>query len=566
MGAGILIHDLATNPAVQKDASSFLQKTFLSMGREFQKTEAGKGLWNVLHTDYLPTLDRTITHIGDLQNKSTGTGKLQSYEIYNKGRNVASEVAFGKNQSLIAAYLHAADLEGGHIHAQNLADNMAMILQDNDTKPVFKGKKITEFRDVSRTKYNAVKDPEHGEYLGKFLNTKPVYESKTPLERTVSDYEHTTLAPFAALGHLGTFANALPSIPFRALSQAVSDTMTHPDSLKTLLHVSGVMQEDVINTVKQQVDYKSGRLAKYLPGSYADMLNRAIHMPGLRQVRNLQITMFGSAGMHTAHDMAAILAKDPTNPRALKELTDMHIDPHDVIKQKGKLSQQQLQDAIYHFVNNHVFLHPEMGRAFTSGQNVWTRQASMFHAFTVAQGRFLRNEATKAWQLKGSNPVAFARLIGALAVAFPAMGFGIKQLEDMGRGTWSYSDMKGQMDNLEFKNGAKASVEEYLDDQAHVGAFAIAGSYIRGASRNSLSNLFVGPIGNVAGRVGQDTAQLITTGKATPLGRDVLSYGLPLNLGKIASHYILPTWEDKKKHGGGSMTLRMKGMKGLSNN
>lgn len=567
MGIPSLIHDIATSPEVRADASDFATKTFSSMEKEGLKSKAGQLWLKVLHEDYLPTLDRTATKLGLKDIKSTDIPEVRtkSFDLYNISRNIASDIAFGKNQGLLAGIIKAAKDERGEVHAQNLADHMAMILHDNDVIPRFKGKRVAELRHVSKVKYNAVENKEYGKELGKFLNTNPVYTSQTPMERSLYSFAHLTLAPFAAIGHIGTFANALTSVPFKDLNASLLGMMKDYQGTKTGLLSSGIFQEDVLNTVRQQVDYRTGKLAKYLSGTYADMLNRAVHMPGLRGIRNLQITMFGSAGMHTAQDMAQVLVKDPTNARALYELRDMHIDPAKVLKQGGQLTQDQIESGIYHFVNNHVFLHPEVERAFYAQQNMWTRQASMFHSFTSAQGRFIRNEIKKAWTLKGSDPANFVRTFGALGVAFPTMGFAIKQLENLARGTFSEDDTQDQVGNLAGKHGAKAAIEEYFDDLAYVAGFGIAGSYVRGAFRNSLSNMMLGPIGNVVGRGIVDSSHFLTTGDAKPLARDVLTYGFPDNIGKVLTHKVLPTKTDKNRGKHHMKQLRM-GLKGLSMN
>jgi hypothetical protein len=564
MGAGPAIHDLLANPAVREDTSQFVAKTFKSMGAEFQKSEAGKSLYNVVKEDYLPSYDKFVTELG---NSYLAKGiKKPSFIVRSEARNMAAEQSFGKQHELIAAHLAAAAKEIGDPespHVKNLADNMAMILHDNDVKPVFKNKKLTELRRVSETKYNALRDPKYGKELTRYFDANPVYEPSTDAERMMHTFANTTMAPLAGIGHLGTFANAMFSTPFKSLNASLIDAFKDYKGTQQMLAKSGVFAEDVLNTTKQQVDYRQGKLASFLPGSVADYLNRAIHVPGLRGIRNLQTTMYGSAGYHTAIDMAEKLASDPKDARALYELRDMHIDPAEVIKQGGKLTEDQIQAGIYHYVNNHVFLHPETERAFNALKNPWTRQASMFHSFTSAQGRFIRNEMRKAYTLKGSDPIAATRAISTLLVAFPTMGFAVRQLESVGRG--ENSDIHGQIENLKGERGTKAQVEEYLDDFSYVAGFGIASSYVRGASRNALGNMLLGPIGNALSRtLVTDPYRFYESGDIKPELRDLITYALPDNLGKIITHYALPTKAEKNK--GKMHSLRMKGMKGLSIN
>lgn len=568
MGGALAVHELLSSPEARKEGAEVFNKFARTMGAEFQKSKAGQSLWKIVQEDYLPAMDKARTELGkkNILPKGQSGPQKPSWMIDNEAKHVASDMAFGKNHELIAAHLAAAAKEVGDTnapHVKNLADNMAMILHDNTVKPEFKGKKVVAYNKVSEVKYDALHDKQYGKFLTKFFSSDQVYTPRSKNERIVYEFAHTTLAPLAAIGHLGTFANAAFSVPFRDLNKALIDVATNYQATKQMLQTSGVMEEDILNTIKQQVDYRSGTIAKYTNGTFADYFNRAVHMPGLRGVRNLQTVMFGSAGYHTAIDMAAELAQNPSNARALYELRDMHLDPREIIAQGGKLSEEQIQTAIWHYTNNHVFLHTDVERSFYARQNGFTRQASMFHSFTSAQGRFIFHEMQKAWSLKGSDPMLGVRSIVALLGVFPAMGFAVKQIEQIGRGEGT--DIETSYDNIRGENGKRAQLEEYLSDYSYVGGFGIAGSYIRGASRNTLGNMIAGPLANAIGRtLFVDPYRFYKTGDIKPELRDLITYSLPDNLGKIITHTALPTKAEKNK--GKMHSLHMKGMKGLSMN
>lgn len=540
-------------------------RIFRSMLAEFGKTEFGTLLReNVL--DYRQTKATIVSEIGKRETNPAFVGpRRTSSQINQTAMNIASAQHFGRNNEIIAATLHGAKLEmamkdpgAAESHVQNMADNLNVIMHDNREIKNLKGG--TQL--VSQLKTNTAQNPQFKKSLS-FLNTDATYQPVGKTERFLHSAIYKSIVPWASLAHLGGFSHAAFSEPFGSFTSAALSMMKDYKGSVDFLHKTGIYEESVLSSVRQQVDYKAGLLNKFLPNTLAYYLNKATDMPLMQPVRNMEKTLFGLSGMKTAQEAAKTLVTDPTNARALFELRDMHLDVNEVRKQGGELTEEQLTKAIYHHVNNNVGLHVDMERSFYARQNPWSRMTTMFHSFVAFEGRFLSHQIYKASVLKGTDPFMTARSMAALTLVFPAFGLAIHQIRAMVGGDFSFADTKESLSAMNGSSdyeGQKKALEAYLELYSYVGGFGLLTSYSRALGRHRLLEQMAGPLPNNFFQLATDVYNMNTKAVGKDLLQDIPSAGL----GRIAARKLFPTKAQQRKDK--MKSLRMKGLKGLSMN
>ena len=564
----------------KEEASELGQKFFRSMETEFAKSPAGQGIFKVIKEDYEPILSKTKQEMLNLAQRGGGTHPasgltVQAGESANRinsmAQNYSRTTTMGRNDALAAHAYIWAQHTNGPIHAQNLADHMAMYFHGN----------MTDYAgaNVSRLKYNIRMNKDYKD-LTKDLDTSAVSSDRGAIEKRLQRYASTILAPAIVIPHLETPLNVVLNTPLTDTIKGLADMMLRgKNGVKQTLLQTGIFADNSLRTWQELQQYRSGTVAR-VTGSpqIGYILGKAVHQPGFNALRDWTLAFAGTTGYHTAMDMADDFAKTGST-RAKIQLERMGIDPLVVARQGGRLTQDQVEKAVYHFVDNKVFLNMRMNRSYMATANAPMRIGLMFHNYVAAEGRFLKREFSD--MLRSKDPMMAVQWLATMGIIFPTAGVLTESLENYARG--QDDDLQKRVGNMMFQNGAWNGVESWADAYAHMAGFGVLTSYIRGASRNELSNTLWGPIGNVALRDIQDVGQLaLKTGEgkysdvgeaasspaAKQIYRDALAQSLPDNLGKIISHRFIPTKTEEKERGGSKLSFRrkssFKGLKHLS--
>ena len=276
----------------------------------------------------------------------------------------------------------------------------------------------------------------------------------------------------------------------------------------------------------------------------------------------------GTTGKHVAERYAQDYAETGSRLAELR-LQEMKIDPAKILAQKGQLTKDDLEKAVYHFVDQRAMLQNPGMRSYYSQKNWFTRMSTMLHSYVLRQSKLFAHEYTLAW--KSGNIGQIIKTHAMLGAVFPAIGGITEILADYGRGEDGWGRFEQNLSDLKnFPEHPGKALEAYIDFMSGVAAWGVATSYMRGLLRQRLSEAFTGPIGNVTSSDLQDVA---TVGKQAlegrkinpkPLERDALEQGIPLNIGKILAHKFIPTPAEEKARGGGKLNFRRKsGFKGL---
>jgi hypothetical protein len=559
-----------------EDGAEILTKALRPMEKNMAGQSAvGKSLVNVIKEDYIPTYHRFLQEKLDVNATLPKHQQLDPHEIHNQATNAARQYAFGSNDAVAVGHIRAEFTSGDPLtrltRAQNLSDHLSMFLQDTVAKPEWTpvqgqyGK-----RGASSFKMNVLKSKEQSVPI----DASATYTQPGKIERTLMGYANNIMAPLIALPHIGTLLNYAISTPLGDLAKGLSEVMTPGgvQQIKQTLRQSGVFANTTADAFRTVTEGEQGIIGQTFGTKTGSVFSQLTHQPGFNALRTWTVALGAAAGKHTAEDMAQLLHDSGgTNKRAIWELERMGIKSADVLKQKGQLTQDQLQKAVFHFVDNKVFLDNRLNRAYYARANVYTRMGLMFHSYVARQGQFLRDELVKMYQVgvKGGDIGLIAQTLATMGVVFPLVGHGLKYMEMAGRGQFQEIKPEANEDwkKLRGEEGVPTQVYTLLDGYAHMAAWGVASSYVRGATRTQLASALIGPIGNMGVRIGEDSAKLAfgKTHPWKPLARDViedspLSYD---NLGKMIVHQLLPTTkEEKSRHPSGKLKSFKRG-KGL---
>lgn len=483
---------------------------------------------------------------------SDNAGKtLQEISIQNlaQSRVLASAQAFGPKMENVIPYIMKA-YESGNPVSKNWADGVMNVLSnethDTSSYMTYQGKvKASSVKTTIGRAFTA--ENKLRNYTGQtpldMPDVSPTYSSPGVLERRVQNVLRTVQLPFVALKHLSTYGN-LSSIPAPTI---VKSMLSMSDKeFKNFLDTSNILAVTEHDMLHRDIQGRFGKVAEWTKSPTAgSIFYNSIHMPLFDTLRRFQLTLSAAVGYHSAQDWAAQSLQG--NKRALLELKEMGIDPNEVLKQEGKLSEDQLRKAMFHFTNNRFFTDKSIERSLLSNSNPWLRSATMYHTFVNAQQRFIRRELEK--MLKAGDYKSIAQFAGTIGILFPAVAPFLKSLEVFGRTAsiaQASQSAQDDYDSLMMNKGFGDAASTYLDLLSHYGAFGVYTSYIAAAHGNRFAYALLGPTVGTATRLAEDTTNAITRSNQlghhnfNPALRDILEDTVPIG-GNIAAHQLFPT-------------------------
>lgn len=610
MGGPAVVKDVMQDlaPAAKKflqDAAVKTEPYIRSIGHSLSQTEEGKDVANLL-TKYTRKSQQLFAGLHQDATNKVATGTLsampESHELLSSARTAARTKVFGSHDALLSLYTSASHDNHGHIATQNLMDNIAMYLHEdqkigthghesqfktNASAAIEKSdpryKQAREFAKKNEVSLDSAMDK-----LGiQQYNTSSDYRRPGQAEKSATNFIYSRFSPLIAIPHLGTILNTVQSTQTSALVKALAETTNFKSlaELKKQHIASGITAEGALRSMRAFEDARNGKLVKHLPGSLQDVITKVTSTPGFNYVRDWQIAFTGSATYHSAIDYADKLARDPSDRLALARLEQYGMTPNDLasIKDTGKLSQDQIERATWNGVNKKIFLDTSMNRAYNSQKNAWTRAFTMYHGYISSQAKFMREEGQIAF--KSGNVAQIAKTVAIMGVVFPAAGEALKMLEMVGRGQWNSisAEAKNDYEAASFAKDesvaahARDFASVYLEAYAHLGAFGVAFELIQGVQRGFLLEQMAGPLWGTGLKYAQDFGGLgfkATEGKidswdsfmkqSKAARRDGLEITLPLGLGRYAKHALVPTKKEEEAEKGGSHKLkRLKSSTGL---
>lgn len=567
-----------------------------SLGHSLSHTEEGRDVAGLL-TNYRRKSDQIFAGLHEKATADHTAGLIpkmpESQEMLGQARTAARTAIFGSHDAALTFLAQQSHKNNGHIATQNLIDNVAMYLHEDQ--------KIGGDEHISRFKRNArdvieKNDPRYRQakvhakeneisldaamdQLGiKQYNTISDYHRPGQIERSATNFIYSRFSPLIAIPHIGTILNTVQSTQASALVKALVETTNFKSlaELKKQHIASGITAEGALRSMRAFEDSRNGAIVKHLPGSLQNVISKVTSTPGFNYLRDWQIAFTGSATYHSAIDHAAELAKNPDNKLARARLEQYGMTSTDLtkIRETGQLNPDQLERATWNGVNKKIFLDTTMNRAYNAQSNAYTRAFTMYHGYISSQAKFMRDEANIA--MKSGNVAEIAKSIAVMGVLFPAAGEALKMLEMVGRGQWNSIGAETHNDYEDFTGGKSASVAgkardftgAYLDAYAHLGAFGIGFELIQGIQRGFLLQQMAGPLLGTGVKYLQDFGGLgfraIEGKKLHPeaVERDLLEIGLPYGLGRYAKHALVPTKKEQEAAKGGSHKLKRLKMSG----
>jgi hypothetical protein len=391
------------------------------------------------------------------------------------------------------------------------------------------------------------------------LNTEKTYTKPSQLEYKANRIMNTMLIPFVALNHIGQLFHPIMDSPLPAVGKMLL-RMDQRDA-DQFIEASHIQATTLWNTMYRDILGETGKVSEWTgKPEVGKILARTIHTPGLNFVRKMQLNIAGTVGFHSAIYWAHNLVESGSK-RAAVELSEMGIEPTDVIKQNGQLSDEQLTKGVFHYVNNRFFVDREIDQSLWANKNVWTRSMFMYHSFVNSEAAYMRRTLIKMQQ--SGDIKGIAQFAGTLGLLWPNIAPLITGAQVMAR-TASVSqgvqETESRYKRLYKPTGAGDWFGNYAALLSHIGAAGVYFNYLNAIHAHRLVSAMAGPMLGAIGEDAEDIGNWATTENKKgehpwkPVLRDALKQTIPV-IGSSLAHHLAPTTAEEKA--GGSSSRRI---------
>jgi hypothetical protein len=547
---------IKTDPALRNDMDyrkasiGQIHQNLVSKGHPLQATTQQILMQNLHPKTGAPlNIDHTYEEMG-IQNK------LQA------NRMAADKVLGPHMQNLIP---HIQDLyDTGDPKDKSVADLLIRIVS-NDSHDTFDKAGAPRSRTADEIRTAFIKENKTRAKLGggaplPLPRTEATYQKSTPAELKWRSLLVSRLAGLAVLPHMGMFGNLMSS-PMMDIVKGLS-TMKD-QNIKDLSTAAGLLTNTMHSMMYNDFMGRTGQTAKLIGQGPASFLYKSLHMPMFNTVRMWQLSLAASVGYHSAADWAAMAAKG--SKIGIEHLKEFKLDPQAIAARGGKLTEDEMQQAMFHYVNNRMFVDRPMDRSLMANANPYIRSATMFHSVIISQARFMRRELGIMY--RSGDVKGIIQFAGTLGILFPAVMPMLHGLEVLGRTASPSESLKAtetDYKHLTNPTGILDWAGTYMDMLSYTGAFGIWHSMIQSAWGDRLASTMLGPMFGPIATLGGDTIKAATKpfhaskaqmgtqawkdqwkqeGRA--VGRDVSELAVPI-VGKWAGHKLFPTLAEER--------------------
>jgi len=445
-------------------------------------------------------------------------------------------------------------------HAQRVADIISNQVRDTKEMTNYSGMKeqtSTGKVDINKAFMGANKIRTAADERSiPLLKTDKTYTKPTETERQAHRILDTVMLPFLAIKHVGQFFNLPASSPLSAIGSTLL-RMDH-DEMNQTVEASHVIASTLWRSMYRDILGETGHVADWTKSpTVGKILARTIHQPGFTWFRRMQLNSAGAVGFHSAIYWAHNFAESGSKI-AEARLREMELNPSDVLKQGGHLTEEQLQKGVFHYTNNRMFFAKSIDNSLWQNRNVFTRSMFMYHSFVNSQAAFMRRELltmSKAGDLKG-----LAQFAGTLAVLFPNFAIllaGAEKSLQTGSVKQGQEESKQRFARLYSPKNLPDFLSNYLALLSHLGAAGVYFNYVNAIKGHRFASALMGPIVGAVSTDVEDIVGAASGGSKKPLERDILRQGLPVIGGPLA-HHLAPTTAEG---GGGRRSGRFSGSK-----
>jgi len=523
-----------------------------------------------IHRDLSASKHPLAIHSGQIlaQNVNPRTGlsrnadlTFQTLGFSNKTQSnrLASDQVFGPKMQNVMPHIQEL-LESNNPQHHSIAQMLLEVLS-NDSHDTFEVKGAPHSRIAWDVRKAVEKENKARAKFGDapqmaLPKTASTYTPQTPKERLLHSLLVNRLAAFAALPHVPMFGNLMSS-PMTAIVKGL--VSMRDDEIKALATASGILANTQHSMFYNDMMGRTGMLGKVglsMPGAF---LYKAFHMPFFDWLRFHQLSLAASVGYHSAVEWASEAASG--DKRALAELAEMKLNPQEIIAQGGKLNEDQMQQAMFHYVNNRMFVDRPYDRSLRSNSSYFMRSATMFHSIVVSQYRFMQREIGK--MVKTGDIKGLAQFAGTLGILFPAVMPWLHAAEVLGRTLSPQQAKQAEEKDYAGLTNPKSVGDwtlHYANMLAYLGGFGIYRNIILSAHGDRLGAALLGPITGSAVQTVQDSINAIANpikqkrGESPfearrrhygQLGRDISEFTVPV-VGKWMAHKFFPTLAEEK--------------------
>lgn len=471
-------------------------------------------------------------------------------KLSSQANTIGREAAVGPNSINLAATLYPM-LRGSP--TEKSAAEAALGAISNifrDSEPIRQGVERSGIRaDVANWTRSQIKQY-YGPQAAKAFSMSEAAEYKKggalaqKLEPKSHEYAMTWLAPGIFIAHLADFAKLPATVPARALwDMLMRQSLPNLQQLKA---ASGIFFHEMHSITHHGFLYRTGAIAKATKvPEIGVIVNNMFHNPGFHQLRKFQIGIFGSAGANSVQYWARKALTGDEG--AISALRDLKLDPQAIIARGGTVLQPEMEQAIFEFVNNRLFIdNPLLANKFANSSPFF-RVATMFHGYINREFKFLTHEAMRL--AKANDYMGIAQLAGTLTLLFPYTAGPLIESLNIWARTASFSEAKDKYEDiyskLAFRQGPGAFLSEYTQMLMHIGGAGVFMNYFHAAVNHHLAAAFLGPVPGVLTGLGEDVATPVyrkLQGKDPnwkPLERDFLHYMTIPIIGNWAQHHFI---------------------------
>lgn len=397
------------------------------------------------------------------------------------------------------------------------------------------------------------------------LNTEKTYTKPSQLEYKTDRIMNTMLIPYVALQHIGQLFHPIADSPLLAIGKFI--LRADQRDADQFIEASHIQATTLWNTMYRDILGEEGHVAEWTKSpTVGKILARTIHTPGLNFVRKMQLNIGGTIGFHSAIYWAHNFAESGSE-RAGIELDEMGIGRQDVIKQGGKLTDEQLTKGVFHYVNNRFFLDRQMDQSLWANKNVWTRSMFMYHSFVNSEAAYMRRTLLKMY--KAGDIKGIAQFAGTLGILWPNIApliSGAQVMLRTGSAHQGGQEVQSRYKRLYQPSSAGDWIGNYLYLLAHIGTAGVYFDYLKAAQAHRLASAMIGP---KAGALFGDVEDLINMGTTEnkkgehpwkPVLRDALKQTIPVG-GSPLAHHLAPTTAEEKGGSTGSRRISRFGLR-----
>lgn len=391
-------------------------------------------------------------------------------------------------------------------------------------------------------------------------STATYYKQEEP-ERLAHRVLNMMLIPFVAIPHIGQLFNPPASSPLEAIGATLM-RMNHDDMQQTV-DAAAITANTAWQTMYENILGETGKVAEFTNNpTLGKILSRSIHQPGFQFIRNWQLNLAGSVGFHSAIYWAHNFAESGSKI-AEARLREIGIDPAEVLKQGGQLTEEQLQKGVFHYTNNRMFFSKSIDNSLWQNRNPIARSMMMYKSFVNSQATFMQRELTM--MLKNGDLKGLAQYVGTIGILFPAVApllTGAEVLARTGSIKQAQQEVQNRYQRLISPAGAGDWVSNYLGLISHLGTYGIFLSYINAMRAHRFAAAILGPMGGLLTTDAEDAWNAAFNPSARsghnvkPLERDMLKQTIPV-FGSELAHHLVPTKKEQSS-GGGSRGFRLR--------